>query len=63
MGWMSGNIDLTRLFPMQDEASAKLMIIKAECLYLASVISETEKLFVLEQARDIIGRSKRSAAA
>ena len=60
---MSGDLDLTRLFPMRDEASAKLMMIKAECICIAGIINETDKLFVLEQARDLIGRSKRSAAA
>jgi len=42
---------------MRDEASAKLVIVKAGCLRAIGVICELEKLFVLKQARDVIQRS------
>ena len=42
---------------MRDEPSAKLVIVKAGCLRAVGVICELEKLFVLNQARDVIQRS------
>jgi hypothetical protein len=42
------NMDL--IFPIRDEPSAWLMSLKAECLYTAGVLSESEKQAVHERA-------------
>ena len=56
-------LDLARIFPMQDAASARLMIIKAECLRSAGLISEATKRTVLDRAKAIIDESLRRHAA
>ena len=44
------------IFPIRDEPSARLMRVKAQCLYRAGVISERE-----EQA--VLGRAAKALAA
>jgi hypothetical protein len=51
--------DKAQLFPMRDEASAQLMMVKAECLYSAGIISDAEKLSVFDEAKNLIRRSER----
>jgi hypothetical protein len=46
--------DKAQLFPMRDEASARLMMVKAECLHSAGVISGAEKLAVFHDAKNLI---------
>ena len=60
---MDRQSDMAHLFPMRDEASARLMMVKAECLYSAGIISEAEKLSVFDEAKDLIRRSERQNAA
>jgi len=43
-------LDLTRLFPMKDPPSARLMKLKAFCLCRAGVLSEEEKAAIREKA-------------
>jgi hypothetical protein len=45
-------LDLDRNFPMPDEVSAQLMVLKAECLRIAGAISEADKLTVVARALD-----------
>ena len=51
---MRSRLDLAQIFPMDDEASARLMMVKAACLHSAGVITEAEKLVVLERATAVI---------
>jgi len=60
---MMRDLDLAYIFPMNDAASARLTIVKAECLRSAGVISETAKQAVLHRAKAIIGVSERQHAA
>jgi hypothetical protein len=48
------DVDLASIFPINDAASARLMIVKAECLRSAGVISEVAKQAVLNRARAVI---------
>jgi hypothetical protein len=52
-------LDLALIFPMDDAASARLMIVKAECLHSAGVISAAEKRTILDRAAAIIEESVR----
>ena len=45
------------IFPIRDEPSARLMTLKAECLYLAGVISEHE-----EEEQAVLGRAAKVMA-
>lgn len=42
------------IFPMEDIESARLMLHKAECLFLAGVITSAEKRAVLKRADEIL---------
>jgi hypothetical protein len=42
--------DIELIFPIKDAASAALMVIKADCLHNAGVISEGEKQWVYSRA-------------
>jgi hypothetical protein len=44
------SLDLALIFPINDEQSACLMSLKAECLFRAGVLSEAEKQAVHERA-------------
>jgi hypothetical protein len=50
--------DIELVFPIKDAASAALMVIKADCLHNAGVISEGEKQWVYSRAGPSMGRSK-----
>jgi hypothetical protein len=50
-------LDIALIFPMDDTASARLMIVKAECLHSAGVISAAEKRTILDRAAAIIEES------
>jgi hypothetical protein len=65
LGWVfpkevSGNPIMRRawdnevIFPIKDAASAALMLIKADCLHKAGVISEGEKQWVDSRARTLL---------
>jgi hypothetical protein len=54
---------LGRIFPMDDEASARLAIVKAECLRVAGVISGAEKAAVIERATVVIDQAQTCEAA
>jgi hypothetical protein len=56
-------LDIDRNFPMRDEASARLMIVKAECLLGARAISESQRLTVLGRALGILDQHRRRDAA
>lgn len=43
-------LDLNRIFPIKDLPSAKLMKLKAFCLFRAGVLSEHEKAEIQEKA-------------
>ena len=45
-------LDLALIFPIKDTASAWLMDLKADCLYQAGVISESERLQVRAKATE-----------
>jgi hypothetical protein len=46
--------DIELIFPIKDAASAALMVIKADCLHNAGVISEGEKQWVYSRARPFL---------
>ena len=46
--------DIELIFPIKDAASAALMVIKADCLHNAGVISEEEKQWVYCRARPFL---------
>ena len=43
--------DIELIFPIKDTTSAALMVIKADCLHNAGVISDGEKQWVYSRAR------------
>jgi hypothetical protein len=47
-------MDIELIFPIQDAASAALMVIKADCLHNAGVISNGEKQWVHSRARPFL---------
>jgi hypothetical protein len=47
-------LDLNRLFPMNDVSSARLMKLKAFCLFRAGVLSEQEMNEIREKADGFI---------
>jgi hypothetical protein len=48
---MRRDLNMELIFPIRDEPSAWLMSLKAECLYKAGVLSESEKQAVHERAK------------
>jgi len=48
---MQDTLNIPLIFPIKDTASATLMLIKAECLHKAGLISEGEKQWVESRAR------------
>jgi len=52
-------LTINLLFPIKDEASAKLMSLKAERLCAAGVIDSVEKRIILERAATISGATTR----
>ena len=46
--------DIELIFPIKDAASAALMVIKADCLHNAGVISDGEKQWVRSRARPFL---------
>jgi hypothetical protein len=46
--------DIELIFPVKDVASAALMVIKADCLHNAGVISDGEKQWVYSRARPFL---------
>ena len=51
---MQGAWDFELIFPIKDAASAALMVIKADCLHNAGVISDGEKQWVHSRARPFL---------
>ena len=47
-------LDLNRIFPMEDVPSARLMKLKAFCLYRAGLLSEAERAAVIRKAKAFI---------
>ena len=46
--------DIELIFPIKDAASAALMLVKADCLHKAGIISEAEKQLVNSSARTFV---------
>ena len=46
--------DIELIFPIKDAASAALMVIKADCLHNAGVISDGERQWVQSRARPFL---------
>jgi hypothetical protein len=46
--------DIELIFPIKDASSAALMLIKADCLHKAGIISEAEKQWVNSNARTLL---------
>ncbi len=46
--------DIKVIFPIKDSASAALMLVKADCLYAAGIISKVEKQYVHSRARTFL---------
>ncbi len=46
--------DIEVIFPIKDSASAALMLVKADCLYAAGIISKAEKQYVHYRARTFL---------
>ena len=47
---MHRSLDMELIFPIRDKPSAQFMSLKAECLYHAGLISESEERAVLGKA-------------
>ena len=55
--------DIELIFPIKDAASASLMLIKADCLQKAGVISEAEKQWIYSRARTFLADTTLKDAA
>jgi hypothetical protein len=55
-------LDLNRLFPIKDVPSARLMKLKAHCLFRAGVLSEEQRAMIEHQADAIIHRQPQPTA-
>jgi len=55
--------DIELIFPIKDAASAALMLIKADCLQKADVISEAETQWVYSRARAFLADATLKDAA
>jgi hypothetical protein len=55
-------LDMNRIFPISDAPSARLMRLKALCLYRAGVLTEGQRAAVTRQASEVLtrGQVKRS---
>jgi hypothetical protein len=51
---MQGGRESEQIFPIRDAASAALMLIKADCLHKAGVISERERQWVYSKTRPFL---------
>jgi hypothetical protein len=60
---MQDTLNIPLIFPIKDAASAALMLIKADCLHKAGVISEKEKQWVESRARAFLNAATRKDAA
>jgi hypothetical protein len=60
---MQDILNIPLIFPINDTASAILMLIKAECLHKAGVISEGEKQWVESRARIFLNATTLSLSA
>ena len=49
-------LNLDSIFPMKDEASARLMMLKADCLRAAGLIDDAERQTIVTRAISNIGR-------
>jgi hypothetical protein len=56
-------LDLDLIFPVNDEASARLMITKTECLLYAGVIDVAEACAVFRRAAEVQYRTETRQAA
>jgi hypothetical protein len=50
--------DIELIFPIKDASSAALMLIKADCLHKAGIISEREKQWVDSRVRKFLDDAK-----
>ena len=55
--------DIALFFPIKDAASAALMLIKADCLHKAGIVSEAEKQWVHSRARTFLADAPLNNAA
>ena len=55
--------DIELIFPIKDAASAALMVVKANCLDKAGIISEAEKQWVHSRARTFLADATLKDAA
>lgn len=55
--------DSELIFPIRDAASAALMLLKADCLRQAGIISEAEKQWVHSRARTFLSDATLKDAA
>ena len=55
--------DIELIFPIKDAASAALMVIKADCLHNAGVISDGEKQWVHSRVRTFLADATLKDAA
>ena len=55
--------DIELIFPIKDAASAALMVIKADSLHNAGVISDEDKQWVHARARSFLADGTRKDAA
>ena len=55
--------DIELIFPIKDAASAALMLIKADCLHTAGIISEAEKQWVYSRACTFLDDARLKDAA
>ena len=55
--------DVEVIFPIKDAASAALMVIKADCLHKAGIISDREKQWVDSRAGTFLDKATFNDAA
>jgi hypothetical protein len=54
MAVMHPNLSLKRIFPIADAPSARLMKLKARCLYRAGILSDTQRQAIVRQADEVL---------
>jgi hypothetical protein len=50
-------LDFNRIFPISDAPSARLMRLKALCLYRAGILTELQRAAVARQAREVLAHA------
>jgi hypothetical protein len=52
---LPSTLDMDRIFPIPDAPSARLMKLKAHCLYRAGILSEKQRQAIARRADQVLG--------